>query len=144
MSQLPDLPPDVPRLIDHIGVAVTSLEEALPLYRDGLGIAPGHPEDVPGMGVRVIKLQLGDSSIELIEGTDPDGVIARFVAKRGPGIHHICLRVDDVEAATRRLQEAGYTPVFEAPRDGADGYRVNFLKPAETGGVLLELAQPPA
>lgn len=127
--------------LDHIGIAVPSIADALPFYQAGLGLEPSPVEEVDGMGVRVTKLGVGGSKLELIEPVDPDGVIARFLDKRGAGIHHICLQVDDVEAATEQLRAQGYEPVFESPRDGADGMRVNFLRPAQTGGVLIELAQ---
>lgn len=128
--------------LDHIGIAVRSLEAALPVYRDGLGLAPQAPEEVAGMGVRVVKLPVGDATLELIEGTaGDDGTIERFIARRGEGIHHIALRVDDVLEATRQLAERGYSPVYEAPRAGADGHRVNFLRPAQTHGVLIELVE---
>lgn len=127
--------------IDHIGIAVRGIEELLPFYRDGLGLATGAIEEVPGMGVRVLKLAVGGSTIELIEGTDPAGVIAKFVATKGPGIHHVCLEVSDLEAATARLRARGCAPVFDTPRTGAGGHRVNFLKPADAGGVLYELVE---
>ncbi len=127
--------------IEHIGIAVSSIVQALPFYQDGLGLAPSETEDVEGMGVRVVKLPVGQSTLELIEGTDPKGTIARFIAKRGEGIHHICLKVDDLDRAIARLKGQGYTPVFDAPRTGAGGHRVNFLEPADARGVLIELLE---
>ncbi len=127
--------------IDHIGIAVSSIEAALPFYQEGLGLDCSPVEQVEGMGVRVVKLDVGDAALELIESTDPEGTIARFISKRGEGIHHICLETDDLDGAIARLSAQGYSPVYDAPRTGAGGHRVNFLKPADARGVLIELLE---
>ena len=127
--------------LEHVGIAVRSLAQALPLYQHGLGLDCSPVEEVDGMGVRVVKLPVGAATLELIEGTDPEGTIARFIAKRGEGIHHICLEVEDLAQATQRLQAQGYSPVYDAPREGAGGHKVNFLRPQNTHGVLIELLE---
>ncbi len=129
--------------IDHIGVAVRSLEERLALYRDVLGLAGIHVEDVPTENARVGFVPVGESEIELLESTTPDGVLARFIEKRGEGIHHIALRVDDCAATLARLRNAGVRTIDETPRPGARGSRVGFVHPGATGGVLLELVEYP-
>lgn len=121
----------------HVGVAVTSLSEALPFYRDLLGLPVAPPETADG--ATIVVVDLGDTRIELLEAADPSSPIARFVAKRGPGIHHLCLRVPDLDAALARCRAAGLRLVDETPRPGADGRRVAFIHPAATAGILLEL-----
>ncbi|HVA22868.1 MAG TPA: methylmalonyl-CoA epimerase [Chloroflexota bacterium] len=129
--------------IDHIGVAVKSLDERLALYRDVLGVAGIHVEHVPTENARVGFVPLGDSEIELLESTSPDGVLSRFIEKRGEGIHHLALEVEDCQAALDRLRAAGVRTVDETPRPGARGARVAFIHPSATGGVLLELVEHP-
>jgi methylmalonyl-CoA epimerase len=129
--------------IDHIGVAVKRLEERLGLYRDVLGLAGISVEDVPTENARVGFVPIGDSEIELLESTTADGVLARFIQKRGEGIHHIALEVDDCQAALDRLRAAGVRTLDETPRPGARGARVAFVHPSATGGVLLELVEHP-
>ncbi len=126
--------------IDHLGVAVASLERALAFYRDQLGLALGLRERVEAEKVEVAMLPAGDSRIELLEATEPDSVIGRFVARRGGGLHHVALRVPDLAAAVERLKSAGATLLNE-PRAGAGGHMYVFVHPAVTGGVLLELIQ---
>jgi methylmalonyl-CoA/ethylmalonyl-CoA epimerase len=127
-----------PRLA-HVGIAVASIAEALPFYRDVLGLAPGHPEIADG--ATIVSLQLGDVAVELLEPRDPDGPVARFLAKRGPGIHHLCYRVADLNAALARCRAAGYRLVDDTPRRGAGGRRIAFLHPQATNGILLELTE---
>lgn len=127
-----------------MGVAVNSLDERLALYRDVLGVAGIHIEDVPTEHARVGFVPLGDSQIELLEPTSPDGVLARFLDKRGEGIHHIALAVDDCQATLDRLKTAGVRTLDETPRPGARGTRVAFVHPSATGGVLLELVEHPS
>jgi methylmalonyl-CoA/ethylmalonyl-CoA epimerase len=129
--------------IDHIGVAVKSLEERLGLYRDVLGLAGIHVEDVPTENARVGFVPLGDSEIELLDSTSPHSVLARFIETRGEGIHHIALEVQDCQAVLDALRAAGLRTLDERPRPGARGTRVAFVHPSATGGVLLELVEHP-
>jgi methylmalonyl-CoA epimerase len=129
--------------IDHIGIAVKSLEERLGLYRDVLGLAGIHVEDVPTEDARVGFVPIGDSEIELLEPTAPDGVLARFIDKRGEGVHHVAVQVDDCAASLARLRAAGVRTIDETPRPGSRGTRVAFVHPSATGGVLLELVEHP-
>ncbi len=142
-----DPPPNpLPRLgpVDHIGIAVRSLDEGKQLYGDAFGLTLLHEEEVPTEKVRVACYDGGGLRIELLESTDPEGPIARFVERRGPGIHHVCYRVDDADAALARLKEAGLQTLDDTPRPGAGGCRVAFVHPKSAGGVLVEISQPPA
>jgi methylmalonyl-CoA/ethylmalonyl-CoA epimerase len=130
--------PDAPR-IAHIGIAVESLDEALQFYRDVLGLSP-HPPEVAD-GATIVSLPFGESEVELLQARDADSPIAKFVARRGPGIHHVCYRVPDLDAALRQAREAGYRLVDETPRTGAGGCRIAFLHPKSTAGILIELTE---
>jgi methylmalonyl-CoA/ethylmalonyl-CoA epimerase len=125
--------------LDHIGIAVRSLEAAR-IY-ELLGLEVGHVETVETQKVKTAFLSVGDSNLELLEPTSPDSPIAKFIEKRGEGIHHICLRVDDIESHLERLKAAGYRLVNEAPVPGAHGCRVAFLHPSAGNGVLIELSE---
>jgi len=125
--------------VAHVGIAVTSITEALPFYRDVLGLSPGHPETADG--ARIVSLPFGPVDVELLEPSDPTSPIAKFLAKRGPGIHHVCYRVPDLDAALARCKTAGYRLVDEKPRRGAGGRRIAFLHPKSTNGILLELTE---
>jgi methylmalonyl-CoA/ethylmalonyl-CoA epimerase len=125
--------------VAHVGIAVTSITEALPFYRDVLGMSPGHPETADG--ARIVSLHFGPVDVELLEPSDPTSPIAKFLARRGPGIHHVCYRVPDLDAALARCKAAGYRLVDEAPRRGAGGRRIAFLHPTSTNGILLELTE---
>ena len=127
--------------LDHLGVAVKSLEESLRFYRDVLGLAVACQEEVPAERVRLAMLPLGDTRVELLEATSEESAIARFVAKRGEGLHHIAVRVPDLNAAMARLTAAGSRLVNETPGVGAGGHRFVFVHPKSTGGVLLELVE---
>jgi methylmalonyl-CoA/ethylmalonyl-CoA epimerase len=127
--------------LDHIGIAVANLGEALRFYRDALGLEVETPEDVPSQQVRAHFIPVGDSSLELLEATDESSPIANYTAKRGPGLHHITLRVDDVAAALARLKERGVRLIDESPRAGAHGSLVAFIHPSSAHGVLVELMQ---
>jgi methylmalonyl-CoA/ethylmalonyl-CoA epimerase len=120
-------------------VAVPSIAAALPFYRDVLGLAPGPAETADGAAI--VKLALGDVDVELLEPLDPAGPIARFLSRRGPGIHHLCFRVADLDAALERCRAAGYTLVDAVPRRGAGGRRIAFVHPKATAGILLELTE---
>ncbi len=126
--------------IDHIGIAVASIEEALPVYR-ALGLEERHREEVPSQRVVTAFLPAGESSIELLEPTSEDSPVGRFVKKRGPGIHHLCFAVRDIEAAVRELAGRGFRLINAQPVAGADGKKVVFLHPDAGHGVLIELSQ---
>ena len=130
-------------VLDHLGVAVRSIDRSLAFWRDALGADLEGTEVVPTEKVRTAFLPVGEARVELLEPTDPDSTVARFLDRRGEGIHHVCFRVDDIDAALRRLGERGIEPVGEAPRPGAQGCRVAFLHPRDTGGILVELSERP-
>ncbi|HTO72607.1 MAG TPA: methylmalonyl-CoA epimerase [Gemmatimonadales bacterium] len=127
---------DQPR-IAHIGVAVPDLDQALAFYRDVLGLHPHPPESADG--ATIVSLPFGESEVELLAPLGPDTPIGRFLARRGPGIHHICYRVADLDAALAACRRAGYQLIDETPRTGAGGHRIAFVHPKATGGILLEL-----
>ena len=127
--------------IDHIGIATRGIYEAMSFYRDALGLDVSETEEVAEQMVRVAMLPIGESRIELLEATSADSPIARFLEKRGPGIHHIAVRVDDIRAALANLKGKGARLIDEEPRNGAGGCLVAFVHPSSTGGVLLELVQ---
>ena len=127
--------------IDHIGVAVKSLEEGLAFYENTLGIKSQGVEEVAEQKVKVAFLPCGDSELELLESTDPEGAVARFIEKNGEGIQHIAIRVENIEAALAELKEKGVRLIDEEPRYGAGGARIAFVHPKATNGVLLELCQ---
>ena len=127
--------------IDHIGIATRGIEESLGFWRDALGLEVKHTETVEEQGVRVAMLPVGEPRVELLEPTGPDSPVARFLEKRGPGIHHVAVRVADIHAALARLKAEGARLIDEEPRVGAGGCLVAFVHPAASGGVLLELVQ---
>ena len=127
--------------IDHIGIAVKSIDQALSVYEGVLGLKPAGLEEVADQKVRVAFLPLGDSEVELLESTSPDGAIARYIEKNGEGVQHVAFRVDDLEATLARLKERGVRLIDEKPRYGAGGARIAFLHPKATGGVLIELCE---
>lgn len=127
--------------VDHIGVAVANLDEALKLYRDVLGLTLAGTEVVEQQKVKVAFLPVGDTEVELLESTDPEGPIAKFIEKRGEGIQHIALRVDDIDAALDEMRAKGIRLIDEKPRYGAGGAKIAFLHPKSTGGVLIELCE---
>lgn len=129
------------RKVDHIGVAVSNLEEALKVYTDVLGLRLHGTEVVEEQKVRVAFMPVGDTEIELLESTDPEGPIAKFIEKRGEGIQHIAFRVDDIEEALEQMRRKGVRLIDEKPRYGAGGARIAFLHPKSTGGVLVELCE---
>jgi methylmalonyl-CoA/ethylmalonyl-CoA epimerase len=129
---------DRPR-IAHVGIAVPDLDAALAFYRDVLGLAPHPPEQADG--ATIVSLPFGESDVELLVPLAPDGPIARFLARRGPGIHHVCYRVADLDAALAACRTAGYRLIDETPRTGAGGRRIAFVHPKATAGILLELTE---
>lgn len=129
------------RKIEHIGIAVRDLEESSVLFEKLLGTPAYKTEEVTSEGVRTAFFQSGPNKVELLEATSETSPIARFLEKRGEGIHHVAFEVDDLQAEISRLQEAGFTLINETPKLGADQKRVVFLHPKTTGGVLIELCQ---
>jgi methylmalonyl-CoA/ethylmalonyl-CoA epimerase len=127
--------------LDHIGIAVADLGEALAFYRDALGLEIEAPEEVASQRVRAHFIPAGPAALELLEATADDSPIAKYVAKRGPGLHHITLRVEDIRAALARLKEKGVRLIDEAPRPGAHGSLVAFIHPSSAHGVLVELKE---
>ena len=127
--------------INHIGIAVQSLDETLPFYRDGLKMPLCGIEEVADQKVRVAMLGIGESKIELLEPTSPDSPIAKFLDKNGPGIHHIAYEVEDVAQAIEQMIAEGARMVDQVPRDGAHGTRIAFVHPKSSHGVLTELCQ---
>ncbi|MBB5022811.1 methylmalonyl-CoA epimerase [Desulfurispira natronophila] len=127
--------------INHIGIAVKSLEQSIPLYRDVLKMPLETIEEVVDQKVRVAMFQTGESRIELLEATSPDSPIAKFIEKNGEGIHHIAYQVSDLQSELNRLKEEGVRLVDQEPRAGAHGTRIAFLHPKATGGVLTELCE---
>lgn len=127
--------------IDHIGIAVKSIEDALKLYTDALGLEVKDIEIVEAQKVRTAIIPVGESKIELIESTDPEGVIARYIEKRGEGLHHLALAVSDIEQALDDLQSKEVSLIDEKPRGGVEDSRIAFLHP-KAAGVLIELVEP--
>jgi methylmalonyl-CoA/ethylmalonyl-CoA epimerase len=125
--------------VAHIGIAVTSIDAALAFYRDVLGLEPAPPETADG--ATIVAVSLGDVQVELLEPRDATGPVAKFLAKRGPGIHHVCYRVPDLDRALERCRAAGYRLIDDVPRRGAGGRRIAFLHPQTTAGILLELTE---
>jgi methylmalonyl-CoA epimerase len=131
--------------LDHIGVAVSDLPALRKLF-ELLGLAVGHVEEVPEQGVRAhfITLPAKPPHVELLEVTDPEATVAKFISKRGPGIHHLSFRVKGLDELCVRLRREGYRLTYDAPRAGAHGMRINFIHPASAGGMLIELMEPAA
>ncbi|MGH9902121.1 MAG: methylmalonyl-CoA epimerase [Pyrinomonadaceae bacterium] len=127
--------------IEHIGIATHSIEESLAFWRDALGLRVVETEEVAEQGVRVAMLPVGEPRVELLEPTGPTSPVAKFLDKRGAGIHHIAVRVDDIRATLARLKEQGARLIDETPRTGAGGCLVAFIHPSAAGGVLLELVE---
>jgi methylmalonyl-CoA epimerase len=129
--------------INHLGIATKGIDEALKFWEDALGLEKVHIETVEDQKVRVAMLPIGESRIELLEPTGSDSPISNFLEKRGGGIHHIAVEVDDINAALKQLKDKGMRLIDESPRVGAEGCLVAFVHPAASGGVLLELVQTP-
>jgi methylmalonyl-CoA/ethylmalonyl-CoA epimerase len=129
--------------IDHIAVVVEDIESALTFWRDALGIEMSHVEEVPSEHSRVAFLPVGESEIELVEPTNPDTGLGRYLANKGPGMHHVCVEVDDIEAILARLKEKGVQLINETPASGSGGKKYAFIHPKSAFGVLVELYQLP-
>jgi methylmalonyl-CoA epimerase len=127
--------------IDHIGIATRQLDEGLALWRDALGLSVDATEEISEQGVRVAMLPIGDTHVELLEALSPDSSVGKFISTRGPGIHHIAVQVDDINASLADLKSKGARLIDETPRIGAGGCLIAFVHPSTTNGVLLELVQ---
>lgn len=127
--------------IDHIGIATKKIDDVAGFYTDGLGLEIEHQIEVAEQKVMTAFLKVGETWVELLEATSDESPIAKAVEKRGPGVHHICYEVDDIEAALANLKEKGYTLIDQTPRVGAHGKLIAFVHPKTAGGVLIELAQ---
>lgn len=127
--------------LDHIGLATRQLEDGLAIWRDALGLEVDVTEEITEQGVRVAMLALGDTHVELLEPLSQDSPVGRFLAKRGPGIHHVAIAVEDIHASLAELKKRGARLIDETPRVGARGCLVAFIHPTATNGVLLELVQ---
>jgi methylmalonyl-CoA epimerase len=142
LDALPDTVRPLSTGLDHLGVAVEDLDATLPLYSQMLGLELLYVETVESDKVRVAVLEFGGGHLELLEPTDTDSPVARFIEKRGPGLHHVALRVTDCATALTAVGEAGFKLIDQVPRPGAGGKYIGFIHPKSTGGVLLELCQP--
>lgn len=131
-------------LIDHVGVATDDLDAALELYTGSLELREAHRETVEAQGVEAVLLDVGETHVELLRPLGEDTAVGRFLARRGPGLHHVAYRTDDIEAALERLRAAGIELIDQEPRIGIRGSRVAFLHPRYTGGVLSEIVEPAA
>jgi methylmalonyl-CoA/ethylmalonyl-CoA epimerase len=127
--------------IDHIGIATGGIEEVATFYREALGLNIEEVEEVSEQKVRVAMLPIGESRIELLEPTTSDSPISKFLAKRGPGIHHVAIQVDDIRESLKKMKQEGARLIDEEPRKGAGGCLVAFVHPSSTGGVLVELVE---
>ena len=130
------------RKIDHIGIAVRSIDAALKVYGAGLGLGIESVEDVPDQKTRVAMIPIGESHLELLEAMEQDSPVGKFISKRGEGLHHICFQVDDLVEELTKLKTAGVRLIDESPRTGAGQCLVAFIHPSSTAGVLVELSQP--
>ena len=128
--------------IDHIGVAVTDLDAAIALYEERFGMALVHRETVQEQGVEAVLLDVGENHVELLAPLGDDTPVGKFLAKKGPGLHHVAYQVSDIEAVLAQLRDGGLRLIDESPRTGIRDSRVAFLHPASTGGVLTEIVQP--
>jgi methylmalonyl-CoA/ethylmalonyl-CoA epimerase len=127
--------------VDHIGIATPTIAEGLAIWRDALGLEPDATEEVKEQGVKVCMLPVGDTHVELLEPLSAESAVGKFLAKRGPGIHHIAIEVSDIKASLAELKNKGARLIDETPRVGARGCLVAFIHPSSTNGVLLELVQ---
>jgi methylmalonyl-CoA/ethylmalonyl-CoA epimerase len=127
--------------VDHIGIAVADLDEALKLYRDQLGLVCKGTEVVEDQKVKVAFLPVGESKIELLESTDPEGPVGKFIEKKGGGVHHLSFRVTNIEEKLEQLKQQGVALIDQKPRYGAGGAKIAFLHPKSTGGVLIEICE---
>jgi len=130
--------------IDHVGIAVADLEAAVEHHRRVLGLEPAHREVVESQGVEEVLFAVGDAYVQLLGALGPDTPVGRFLERRGPGLHHVAYRVEDLAGALERLREGGVPLIDEEPRPGSRGTRIAFVHPRGTGGVLVELVEAPS
>ena len=130
--------------IDHVGVAVEDLDQAVVLYTERFGMTEQHRETVEEFGVEAVLLEVGEGHVELLEPLSEESAIGRFLARNGPGMHHVAYQTDDIDATLERVRTAGVEAIDEQPRTGIRGSRVAFLHPRSTGGVLTEIVEPAA
>ena len=142
LASLPDAVRPLSSGLDHLGVAVKDLDATLPLYSQMLGLKLLYTETVESDKVRVAVMEFGGGHLELLEPTSEDSPVAKFIEKRGAGLHHVALRVNDCSLALKAVRDAGFTLIDRVPRTGAGGKQIGFIHPKSTGGVLLELCQP--
>ena len=128
-------------IVDHIGVAVKSINDARRIYQEFLGLKVADVEEVTDQKVKVAFIPVGESEIELLESTSPDGPVAKFIESRGEGVQHIAFRVDNIESALQELKDKGIRLIDQTPRKGAGGAKIAFIHPKETGGVLIEISE---
>jgi methylmalonyl-CoA/ethylmalonyl-CoA epimerase len=128
-------------ILDHIGIAVKSIEKRLAIWKDALGLSFIGTEEIPEQKVKVAKIDVRGTVIELLEATDKDSPISRFIEKKGEGIHHLCFQVPDIEKAMTEIKNHDIRLIDEVPRIGADGKKIAFIQPKDMGGVLIELTQ---
>ena len=129
--------------IDHLAILVEDIEQATAFWRDGLGMNVAHQQEVPAEQARIAFLPVGDGEIELVQPTTPDSGLRRYLEKRGPGMHHVCLQVDDIEGMLAQIKAGGFELINETPRTAADGKKYAFIHPRSAGGVLVELYELP-
>jgi len=127
--------------LTHIGIATKNLEQSSGVFSRLFGVREGHTEEIADQKVKAVSLRVGDASLELLEPTSLDSPIARFIEKRGEGVHHLSFEVDDIDAEIERLKREGFQMIDQTPRIGADGYRIAFIHPKSTAGVLVEISQ---
>ena len=127
--------------IDHIGIAVKKIDQAMDFYRKGLHLELGGREDIPERHLKVGFVETGNTRLELIESTSDESAIAKYIAKKGEGIHHICLVVDNIDEALDQMKEEGFALIDNEPKPGAQGSRIAFVHPKSSGGVLIELKE---
>jgi methylmalonyl-CoA/ethylmalonyl-CoA epimerase len=142
----PGIPPGLLTTIDHVGIAVPDLREAIAFYELAFGVTPVHEEINEEQGVHEAMLAVGDGEtrIQLLAPLTPDSTIAKYIGRNGPGLQQLAFRVDDVEAASATLRERGLRLLYDVPKRGTSGSRVNFVHPKDAGGVLVELVEPAA
>jgi methylmalonyl-CoA/ethylmalonyl-CoA epimerase len=142
----PALPSGLFTAIDHVGVAVSDLDEGIAYYRDVLGMSLAHEESNPDQGVREAMMAVGDSGscVQLLAPLTPDSPIGKFLDRNGPGLQQVAYRVADIEAVSATLRERGLRLLYDQPRRGTAGARINFVHPKDAGGVLLEIVEPPS
>jgi methylmalonyl-CoA/ethylmalonyl-CoA epimerase len=127
--------------LTHIGIAVKNLDNSSRVFSKLFGVSEGHTEEVAEQKVKAMFFRIGEGGVELLEPTNPDSTIARYIEKRGEGVHHLSFEVDDIEAEIARLKNEGFQMIDEKPRVGADGFKIAFLHPKSTNGVLVEISQ---